>query len=241
MTPFQARLSLGIALAIVLSVAGNLYFLQDTSRARTTSNEITTRAIAKPATAEAGTGGAATSASKGGGAKSATAKQKAADPLAVAETQVPTGVDLDTVRAIQRELGLRGYEPGAPDGRIGLISRASIMAYEADFGLPLTAEPTDALLRHIVLASETRPSPQALPALKTRTPAAEQVARTVQQSLAGLGYYTAKVDGSLGEPMARAIREFEMDNQMPQTGRISGQLVARLARAVADGRRSVSR
>ena len=138
-----------------------------------------------------------------------------------------------TTRAVQRELESRGYVIGASDGVAGLVTRAAIMAYEYDHGLALTGEPTPYLLQTIILgtaASET------VAAANPRVgPHAEQVIRTTQQSLVGLGYGPIKVDGILGETTVRAIRRFEQQQSMPQTGRISGLMVSRLARLAALG------
>jgi peptidoglycan hydrolase-like protein with peptidoglycan-binding domain len=149
-------------------------------------------------------------------------------------------VSVDTVRAIQRELTLRGYQAGVQDGRVSLITRAAIMAYEHDHGRPLTAEPTDMILKEILLGLAVRLAPGTTSPSRVAAPAAEQVVRTVQQSLATLGYLGSKVDGKPGDELSRAVREFEMDRRMPQTGRISGALILELARVVALGRRPVA-
>ena len=48
---------------------------------------------------------------------------------------IPETVDRsDLTRAIQRELKAKGYEAGAVDGVIGLVTRGAIMAYESDAG-----------------------------------------------------------------------------------------------------------
>ena len=137
-----------------------------------------------------------------------------------------------TTRAIQRELDSRGYGCGAADGVISLITRAAIMAYETDHGLALSGEPTEGLLSSIVLGSAAvEPG-----AGTTKTgPHAEQVTRTIQQSLVGAGYGPIKIDGFLGEGTVRAIRRFEHDQAMTESGRISAPLVARLARLAALG------
>ncbi len=138
----------------------------------------------------------------------------------------------DVVRAIQRELLARGYETGTADGMPGLVTRAAIMAYQADHGLTLTGTPSDSLLQNVLLgASNGTPKKPGEP-----SPEAEQVIRTVQQSLASLGYSPGSVDGHLGEQTVRTIREFEIDQGLPQSGRISGQLVARLARLAGQGK-----
>ena len=50
-----------------------------------------------------------------------------------------SGDSVELTRAVQRELKAKGYETGVVDGVAGLVTRAAIMAYEADHGLTLTA------------------------------------------------------------------------------------------------------
>jgi len=164
-----------------------------------------------------------------------TASARPATPSAVAQAPQPAVLSgQELVRTVQRELRGRGYEPGTTDGVSGLITRAAILGYEFEHNLPLTAEPSEALLRRI-LSGETLAA-AGPSSSRSRSPEAEQVIRTVQQSLSRVGYKIAKIDGRLGDDTARAIHDFEVDQGMPQTGRISGQLVARLARLAGQGR-----
>lgn len=153
------------------------------------------------------------------------------------EQQSPGSEGPETIRAVQRELQARGYEAGTVDGVPGLITRAAILAYEYDHGLPMTGEASERLLKQILLG-ELQPSatPGAPTGSAEHSPQAEQVIRTVQQSLANAGYAVGKPDGRMGEETVRAIREFETDQGLPETGRVSGQLVARLARLAGQGR-----
>ena len=148
---------------------------------------------------------------------------------------LPAGADTtaaETVQAVQRELQAHGYALGRPDGVVSLVTRAAVLAYEIDHGLPLTADPSAGVLQAIVLGSaddgaatqsSARPGPQA-----------EQVIRTIQQSLTAVGLGPVKVDGHLGEETVRAISRFEREQGLPPTGRISGMIVARLAQRAAD-------
>ncbi len=143
----------------------------------------------------------------------------------------------EIVRGIQRELTTRGYGTGQPDGLPGLVTRAAIMAYEYDYGLPLTAEPSQELLSRIVLGTA---GPAAtfknLPQLKSTE--AETVVKQVKQFLTGAGYAPGKADGKLSDDVIRAIRDFELDQKMPETGRISGQLVSRLIKMQGQGKQA---
>jgi peptidoglycan hydrolase-like protein with peptidoglycan-binding domain len=141
-----------------------------------------------------------------------------------------TAQRLETTRAIQRELLQRGYDSGDTEGVVGPITRATIMAYEFDRGLPLTATPSDDVLRAIVLGAATLEPAQTAGAPRAIGLAAQDVVRTVSQSLVAAGYGPLKIDGALGDDIARAIRRFEHDQGMVETGRISGHLVAKLAK-----------
>ena len=54
--------------------------------------------------------------------------------------------------------------------------------------------------------------------------------RDVKQQLADLGYQTGVAGGALTPELARAIREFETDQKLKATGRISGPMMSRLIR-----------
>jgi peptidoglycan hydrolase-like protein with peptidoglycan-binding domain len=139
-----------------------------------------------------------------------------------------------TVRAVQDELHRRGYEPGTADGAIGLVTRAAVLAYEHDQGLPLTADPSPEVLAHLRHGTSAPGAAVGLDGEPTpRAAHAEGVIRSVQQSLRALGYLAALADGQVSEDTVRAIREFEMDNGLVPSGRISAPLVQRLTRQMA--------
>lgn len=153
-------------------------------------------------------------------------------PVAPSSSSVE-GETVETIRAVQRELQLRNYDTGSADGVPGLMTRAAIIAFEFDHGLPLTGEATEETLKRILLGG---PAGEMSSAAVQKRATAESVIRTVQQTLSGLGYNTGKADGRLGEDTRRAIRDFEIDSKMPETGRVSGTLIARLAKAAGNGR-----
>ena len=57
--------------------------------------------------------------------------------------------------------------------------------------------------------------------------------RAVQQRLVDLGYKPGKVDGMMGKRTRAAIRAFERDQGMPETGRPSPAVLAALSKAKA--------
>ena len=143
----------------------------------------------------------------------------------------------EIIRAVQRELTNRNYGPLVADGVPGLVTRAAIMAFEHDSRLPLTGEATEKLLSRLLLgfSGASDPADEAS-AGRVRSAAAEVVMRTVQQSLAALGYQAGRIDGRAGDDTDRAIREFESDQGLPLTGRISAEVFGRLGRVVASAK-----
>lgn len=138
----------------------------------------------------------------------------------------------DTTRAVQRELQIRGYETGGRDGVAGVMTRGAILAYEHDHGLALTARPSQQLLKAIILGEDGKSGGKRAEA----SAEAREVIRSVQTSLAKLGYKPGPATGVLSKDTVRAIRAFEGHQALPETGRISGPLIARLARLSGEGR-----
>lgn len=138
-------------------------------------------------------------------------------------------------RDVQSALEARGYETGGNDGVLGPVTQAAILAYETDHGLALTAEPSENLLKAI-LSGDSAAVPGPGQGTIVPGPRAEQLIRNVQQALAKLGYGTGKADGRLGEATIGTIRQFEKQQGMPDTGRISGELLVRLTRLAGPGR-----
>jgi peptidoglycan hydrolase-like protein with peptidoglycan-binding domain len=255
MTPTHARYAVCVFMLLSTCVAGNLMFMQENHGA---GRGQTTRAQARgelergkrsaapqqaPETIKANTFNTAPIATTQS-LSIAPLPAHAPKPIAkLAAAEVPTsgGPDAsDVVAAIQRELQARGYEPGLPDGAAGIVTRAAIMAWEFDHGLALTGEPTEALKKAIVLGvsaaltTQIQAQYQALP--KEKRARTEVLIRTVQSSLSALGYNAGKVTGRITEDTVRSIREFEVDQNLVQSGRISGPVVARLLRLSGMGR-----
>jgi peptidoglycan hydrolase-like protein with peptidoglycan-binding domain len=145
--------------------------------------------------------------------------------------------DTETVRAVQRELHQRGYGPLVSDGVMRPETRAAIMAYEHDNGLPLTGEASDVQLKRILLGgtASADPAPGTATVAKVATARAGEIVRMVQELLARAGYQPGPVDGRLGEDTLRAVREFEAAKGLAAKGRISADVLIRLTEAVQAG------
>jgi peptidoglycan hydrolase-like protein with peptidoglycan-binding domain len=108
------------------------------------------------------------------------------------------------------------------------------MGFEYDHALPMTGKPSQRLLKAIILGDGARGARTV--GSSGQSNEAADVIRSVQASLAKAGYKPGRVTGKLSPETMRAIRAFEADQALPETGRISGPLVSRLARVSGDGK-----
>lgn len=229
MTERDSRIAFVAALLLTSSVAVNMAVFQNSRRGAENTSAATPAALSEssavavpPASLTAS--GAAVAPAQPGPAPTPASAQPGAD--------VNTA---EITKGIQRELNARGYEPGQPDGLAGLVTRAAIFAYEYDNGLLLTGEPSEPLLKQIVLGSSALPTNTARPG-KTMSPTGESLVLTVRQQLAALGYQSGASGAALTPELARAIREFETDQKLKLTGRISAPMVSRLIRVQGEAK-----
>jgi peptidoglycan hydrolase-like protein with peptidoglycan-binding domain len=226
MTPGQTRVLMATFLVVLAGAAVNALLLQPKSRsstlARTTGEP--SRGPDRPIRIAAATqaNGATLVATRG--------QLKPDAALSAALPEPTTSESGDVVRAVQRELTARGYGGVTVDGTINLRTRAAIMAYEFDQHLPVTGLATDALLQRLVMGTTSDPADASSAPRKDR---AEQVVRHVQQTLARLGYAIGRPDGRAGEDLVRAIRDFELDQGLVPSGRVSADLLAAIERRLA--------
>ena len=221
MTPRQARVALVGFLFLAAGVTINAVFMQGRPAAATAAKP------AEPAPARATSRTGKAPATPPATRKETSAPRAAFDeqPMRIArfgpdltklgvvpEAQSEPAANAETIRAIQRELGQRGYGPLSGDGVVGLATRAAVMAFEHDQGLALTGEPSDRLLKRILLGGPA----EAVRTTRVASPQAEDVIRIVQRRLAALGYQGGRSDGRLGDDTVKAIREFELDQAVPR-------------------------
>ncbi|MBU1213418.1 MAG: peptidoglycan-binding protein [Alphaproteobacteria bacterium] len=146
-----------------------------------------------------------------------------------------------TAMEVQRELTAFGYQPGPVNGTAGLMTRAAIMAFEYDNGLPLTAAADDVQLQRLLLGTgRVAPSSMENAGLPV-SDEAKLVMQTIQQSLKQMGYEPGPVNGAYSAETERAIRNLETDHNLPETGRVSGRLVEALAALANRGQIKVTR
>jgi peptidoglycan hydrolase-like protein with peptidoglycan-binding domain len=136
------------------------------------------------------------------------------------------------VRAVQRELAARSYDVGAQDGTLSVKTRAAISIYEEREGLPVTGLATDELLHHIVLGGAMTPVGGGEVAVES--PAATQddsaTVMAVQQILADLGYDPGTADGTMSDSTSAAIKAFQRDRNVSETGQVTPELLTEFKR-----------
>jgi peptidoglycan hydrolase-like protein with peptidoglycan-binding domain len=137
------------------------------------------------------------------------------------------------VTAIQRELKVRGYGGGAADGTLREETRKAIADYQRDHGLAISGLPSDELLHHILLGetvstgsvAAAADAPDSAPRLK------EDIrVKAVQQILADLGYAPGPVDGAMGSATEHAVKAFQHDRKIAETGSIGPELLREIKR-----------
>ena len=152
----------------------------------------------------------------------------------VAQKFNPAEEARETVSSIQRELKDLGHYPGQIDGRSSQLTHAAIFAYQQQHGLTITAEPSEQLLKALILGrADSGPQPSGNPGVAAGS-AADKLVSDVRQMLTVLGCNCGRSDARLTPELIRAIRTYETDNRMlPATGRITATLVLHLQRKAA--------
>ncbi len=135
------------------------------------------------------------------------------------------------VEAVQRELMSAGYYKGPVDGVNGRKTRQAIAAYQQAMGLEPDGKPTGDLAEHIRFTREVSEA-SLFTGTVAAAPDAEQRAtiRRVQTGLAELAYSPGEINGELTRATRDAIIAFQRDHKMPETGEVSEDLIAELAK-----------
>jgi hypothetical protein len=126
---------------------------------------------------------------------------------------------------VGRELRALGLYRNEADDRDGAGLRQAIEAYQLAHDMEVTGEPTARLLDHIRFIAEIG---------EAATAGVDDVdILTVQEGLARLGYSPGPLDGVLGAQTREAIRRFEQDRNLAQTGAITEELVREVTRVMS--------
>jgi peptidoglycan hydrolase-like protein with peptidoglycan-binding domain len=200
MSRLQARLTLFAVMAIFAATASNALFLQDRARLLNGSG--------LPSTAVSLT---QLSTDKGGPSNAGISAVLEEDPRAP-RLHI----------ALQRELARRGYANQLQVRPNGL--RLAVLAYEFDNSLPLTGEPTEALLKRVLFDGNQGPRGS----FSDRAELNTKLVMEAQRMLAGLGFFRGTFSGRIDVWTSNAIRDFERHRGIPLTGRLSDQTLLEL-------------
>jgi peptidoglycan hydrolase-like protein with peptidoglycan-binding domain len=129
---------------------------------------------------------------------------------------------------LKRELEALGLYQDRSGGRRGPALRQAIEAYQSAHKMEVTGEPTARLLDHIRFM--TRVGEAAAPLA-----AGDLDVRAIQAGLARLGYSPGPQDGVLGPLTRDAIRKFERDRNLKETGALSDELAQEITRILSRG------
>jgi hypothetical protein len=209
MTPLKARLSLFAVAAIFLATAVNALFLQGerlrrlnggspTSAVSVTQFPLDKRPAAEPVPLTP-------------------VSQLAAPPKGQAASRVPKLAENDPklFNALERELTRKGYAPLAHPSVWSL--RAAVLDYEFDSGLPLTGQPTEALLKRLIF--DLDPAPRGF--FADRAEADSNLVLQTQKMLLELGFFSGTLSGRVDIWTANAVKTFERYRSLPETGRLT--------------------
>lgn len=162
--------------------------------------------------------------------------QAAVDPAEMPGDLAPGGRTIQlkfdpVVEAVQRELLSAGYYKGPVDGVNGRKTRQAIAAYQQAMGLAADGQPSSDLAEHIRFTREVSEA-SLFTGTVAAAPDAEQRAaiRRVQTGLADLAYSPGAINGELTRETRDAIIAFQHDHKLPETGEVSDDLIAELAK-----------
>lgn len=173
---------------------------------------------------------------------------QASRTAAAAEQQA---VAPDMVREIQRSLGAKGYDAGAPDGIYGASTEQALRRFQRDQKLNATGQLDAQTLAALGVTGEARagqraatggPTPSGsrsytpttqrqgamAPQSSSRQTASADQVRSIQQNLADRGYDAGRADGIMGPRTQQALRDFQRDQNLQASGRADPQTMAAL-------------
>ncbi|MBT6117523.1 MAG: hypothetical protein HOH66_06615, partial [Rhodospirillaceae bacterium] len=126
------------------------------------------------------------------------------------------------VTDIQARLRQLGYAVPSVSGRIDEETRTAIRTYEADQGMPVTGQASQAVLDRMVAQDRAKAADE------------RNLIQTVQSRLNALGYDAGPADGAMGGRTTSAIQLFEKERGLPVTGNPSAELAANLDAALGE-------
>lgn len=130
------------------------------------------------------------------------------------------------IRNIQVNLKELGLYSGTVDGLDGPATHSAVIDYQKRHGLSQTGKSDNGLLSHIQFTGKISDAAKYTGSTSNSVQVKEM--QMVQRGLAELGYQPGPIDGELGEQTRQAIREFQKDRSLPETGVPSQPLIKEL-------------
>lgn len=136
---------------------------------------------------------------------------------------VPPQIYAAYVKRAQLELNLNNFDAGRPDGVASPKTVEAVRAYQRSAGLAADGCITQSLVDHLqfVLPKTVKP----------RLSRAKPEVIEAQTLLTRRGYYLGTVDGIEGRMTRAALRRFQKDAGLPETGAIDESLIAEIKSA----------
>jgi len=206
MIRFRARLALFAMMAIFVATASNALFMQDRARLFD-ANGLPSTSVSVTQFPHDKASPLAPAATNSGGVQ----------PVSLPAVKGPR-----LHVALYRELSRRGYAEQLQHSDNGL--KLAVLAYELDNALPLTGEPTEALLKRVLFDMNQGPHG----AFADRAELNSKLVIETQKALLGLGFFRGTFSGRLDVWTSNAIKDFERHRGMPVTGRLTEETLLEL-------------
>lgn len=133
------------------------------------------------------------------------------------------------VEKVQRQLRAGGFYKGAVDGVIGKRTRLAIEAYQKAMNLEVTGEASAELAEHIRYTRQIAEASLFTGTIEPDPDAATRARmRRVQMGLSELGYSPGEITGDLTIQTGAAIKSFERDRGLDETGEVTDKLLREL-------------
>lgn len=161
-----------------------------------------------------------------------------APPAPAQRTEAPKRSEL--VAQVQTALAERELYGGVVDGLMGGATAAAIRSFEQSQGFAPTGEASEKVLAALLIAparkaeaatparGQAAAPKQATPATTGSTAPSDPKLMAAQKALAKIGYGPVSIDGKMGAETRNAIKSFERDRGMPETGEPSPQVLRAL-------------
>ena len=107
-----------------------------------------------------------------------------------------------------------GYHPGPADGMMGKKTKHAIIQFQRDHGLPETGTP-DSRTMELMQQKPSQKKTQAASPAKAKY---DKNLHEAQGYLRKLGYGPGPADGMMGMKTQNAIKKFQRDRGLPETG-----------------------